>query len=259
MKLVQVHALDRPELEIYRKFRENAFRADGSFVADSPRVVKLLLDEGVRPVSLLATPQFYENEANFLRRFDIPVGYVAPKAVLESIVGHNLHHNVMMHALRPDETPLEKLGDRIVMLDEISKADNIGAIARSAAALGVGALLVPRRGPHPYARRAVRISTGHIAKLRYHRYDDILSTLGELKRLGYAIFGAEVTPDAVPLGKIDIPQKWVLLLGHEEFGLGDEVLRACDATVRIEMEEGIKSFNVAVAASIMMYAFRMKF
>ena len=253
MRIIPVHGLDRPELTIYRSFRENAFRRDGSFIADSPKVVKLLLEEGIRPISLLATQRFYDDNRDFLRRFDIPVGYVASKAVLESIVGHNLHHNVMMHALRPDESELEALGDRIVMLDEISKADNIGAIARSAAALGVRSLVVPKRGPHPYVRRAVRTSTGHIAKMRYRRYDDIIATLQRLKSLGYTLLAAEVTENAVPLADIEVPDKWVVLLGHEELGLSQEVLARCDATVRIEMEEDVKSFNVATAAAIMMY------
>ena len=254
MKYLYVDGLDRPELEIYRKFRENAFRKDGGFIADSPKVVKLMLEEGIRPVSLLATERFYRENEAFLSRFDIPVCYIADKGTMESIVGHNLHHNVMMHAIRPDETPLPEMGDRIVMLDEISKADNIGAIARSAAALGVRNLLVPKQGPHPYARRAVRISTGHIAKLRYRRYDDITQTLRELKRLGYRIFAAEVLPESTPLSQVKVPDKWVILLGHEELGLSQEVLRLCDEAVTIEMEPDVKSLNVAAAASILMYA-----
>ncbi len=257
MQLIPVTHIDDPRLEIYRSFRENAFRADGSFVADSPHVVMLLMQEGIRVQSLLATERFYEENAEFLARFDIPHAYVAPRNEIEKIVGHKIHHNVMMHAYRPEETPIDALGDRIVMLDEISKADNIGAIARSAAALGATGYLLPKQGPHPYNRRAVRISTGHIAKLRYLRYDDPLTTLARLKALGYRLFAAEVTPDAVPLSKVEVPARYVVVLGHEKKGLSPDILALCDETVTIEMEPGVKSLNIAVAASIILYRFRI--
>ena len=256
MKIVAIYTLDIPELKIYQSFRENAFRKDGSFVADSPNVVKLLLEAGIKARSLLATPEYYETHKAWLDDYNIPIGYSAPRSILEQIIGHRLHHNVMMHAIRPDETSLDALGDQIIMLDEISKSDNVGAIARSAAALGVTSYLLPLRGPHPYSRRAVRISMGHIGKLRYHRYDDIKETLKRLKALGYHIFAAEVAEDSTPLAKVKVPAKWVLLMGHEQLGISKDILDLCDEVVTIEMEPEIKSFNVAIAASIMMYQFK---
>ncbi|OQX49925.1 MAG: rRNA methyltransferase, partial [Epsilonproteobacteria bacterium 4484_20] len=124
------------------------------------------------------------------------------------------------------------------------------------AALGIGSYLIPKQGPHPYARRALRVSMGHIGKLKFHRYDDIKETITALKKRGYRIFAAEVTKDSTPLSQVDIPKKWVLLMGHEQSGISEEVLSLCDEVVTIEMEEGIKSFNVAIAASIMMYQFK---
>ena len=256
MKVIPVKTIDCSEVQIYQRLRENAFSKDGSFIADSPNVVKLLLEAGVEIRSLFATPEYYEKNADFLLQFEIPVAYVAPKNILEQIVGHRLHHNVMMHAIRPEETLLEKMDNHILMLTEISNADNIGAIARSAAALGVKSYLVPRQGPHPYSRRAVRVSMGHIGKLHYHCYDEIKATIIRLKKLGYRIFAAEVTPDSTPLSHLNVPEKWVLLMGHEQLGISNEILALCDEVVTIEMEEGIKSFNVAVAASIMMYRFK---
>jgi len=256
MKTTPITTIDHPEVQIYQRLRENAFSKDGSFIADSPNVVKLLLEAGVEVKSIFATPEYYEKNADFLARFNIPVAYSAPKNVLEEVVGHRLHHNVMMHALRPEEMPLEALDDHILMLTEISNSDNIGAIARSAAALGVKSYLVPKQGPHPYSRRAVRVSMGHIGKLHYHCYREIKETITALKAQGYRIFAAEVTPDSTPLSQVKVPQKWVLLMGHEQLGISDEILALCDEVVTIEMEEGIKSFNVAVAASIMMYQFK---
>ncbi len=250
-----VDTLELPELRIYKELRDNAFTDDNSFIADSPKVVNKLLESDITVRSILATHEYYEKHAALIEGRDIPVCYVADKKVMEGIVGHRLHHNVMMHGIRPDETPLEGLGDRIIMLDSITSTENIGAIARSAAALGVDGYLLPRQGPHPYGRRALRVSMGYVSHLAYHRYDDIFVTLERLKEQGYRIFAAEVTPDATPLASVEVPGKWVLLMGHEGKGIAEEVLEACDETVVIEMEAGVKSFNVGVAASIMMYRF----
>jgi len=256
MKTIEITDINQPEVQIYQRLRENAFAKDGSFIADSPNVVKLLIESGVTVKSIFATPEYYEAHADFLHQYTIPIAYVAPKKILEQIIGHRLHHNVMMHALRPDETPLESLENHILMLTEISNADNIGAIARSAAALGVKNYLVPKQGPHPYSRRAVRVSMGHIGKLHYHCYGDIKETIKTLKAQGYRIFAAEVTADSTPLAQVKVPERWVLLMGHEQLGISHDILALCDEVVTIEMEEGIKSFNVAVAASIMMYRFK---
>jgi len=99
---------------------------------------------------------------------------------------------------------------------------------------------------------------GHISKLKYHIYEDIFATIKKLQALGYSVIAAEVSKDAQALSEIKIPKKWVLLMGHEGHGLSDEVIQACDATVLIEMAEGIKSLNVAVASSILMYTFVKK-
>jgi len=258
MHFIQVETIDLPEVQIYRKLRENAFSKEGSFVADSPKAVNLLIESGVEVKSIFATPEYYKKYKAFLKDYTIPVAYVAPKSLLEQIVGHRLHHNVMMHGIRPGESPLDALGPRIIMLDEISNTDNIGAIARSAAALGVDSYLIPRQGPHPYARRALRVSMGYMGKLNYHRYKNIHETLTALKERGYHIFGAEVTPDATPLSRVEVPSKWALLMGHEQHGISPDILSRCDEVVTIEMEEGIKSFNVAIAASIMMYQLKTK-
>ena len=256
MNFIEVDNINLPEVQIYQRLRENAFSKDNSFIADSPKVVNLLIASGVEVKSIFATQEYYDTCKDFLTDYSIPLAYIAPKSVLEQIVGHRLHHNVMMHAVRPKETQLEVLDKNILMLTEISNSDNIGAIARSAAALGVKSYLVPKQGPHPYARRAVRVSMGHIGKLHYHCYSDIKETLQTLKRLGYRIFAAEVTKDSTPLANVVLPKKWVLLMGHEQLGISDEILALCDEVVTIEMEEGIKSFNVAIAASIMMYQFK---
>jgi tRNA G18 (ribose-2'-O)-methylase SpoU len=253
LNLIEINDINIPELHIYKQMRDNAFTQDNSFVADSPKVINLLLESDLEIKSILSTKEYYQEFEDLIMKKNIAKLYVTTKQELQNIVGHKVHHNAMMHGIRPKPTPLEELGDNIIMLDEISFTENIGSIARSAAALGVNSYLLPRQGPHPYARRALRVSMGHIAQLQTHIYEDIFQTIKTLKQMGYTILAAEVTDGSIDLVKLEVPKKWVLLMGHEGKGINKEILDICDKSVKIEMVEGIKSFNVSIAASIIMH------
>jgi tRNA G18 (ribose-2'-O)-methylase SpoU len=253
MNFIPVDDIHIPELKIYHQLRDNVFSADNSFIADSPKVVNMLLQTDLSIKSILATQEYYDSNRQLLEKREIPKLYIAHKALMQQIVGHRIHHNVMMHGIRPQQVPMEQLGDRIIMLDEISSTQNIGSIARSAAALGIDSYLLPKQGPHPYSRRALRVSMGHISKLKVHLYDTIASTIDTLKSNGYRIYAAEVIPGSTPLSQVNAAEKWVLLMGHEGLGISPEILALCDEVLTIEMAEGIKSFNVGIAASIIMY------
>ena len=254
MNLIEIDNLALPELQIYRKMRGNAFDADNSFVADSPKVVNLLLESDIAIHSLLATKSYYEAHRSLIEQRDIPRLFVGEKALIETIVGHTMHHNVMMHGRRPGNVPLEEMGDRIIMLDALSNMENVGAIARSAAALGVDSMLLPVAAPHPYGRRAIRVSMGYVSKLKIHRCDDVMRAIDRLKLLGYTLYGAEAHEDAVALSSVDtVPDKWVVIAGNEEQGLSAEIMAACDHIICIEMAPEVKSFNVSIAASIVMH------
>ena len=253
MTLTLISDINAPELHIYHQFREHAFKADGSFVADSPKVVNLLLESNIEVKSILATQAYYDTHQALIKTKKDAILYLATKEQMQDIVGHKIHHNVMMHGIRPKDTALKDLDDHIIMLDEISSTQNIGSIARSAAAIGIHSYLLPSYGPHPYSRRALRVSMGHISLLKTHIYSDIAKTIRTLKLQGYHIYAAEVTEDATLLNQVQPKEKWVLLMGHEGTGLSHEVLNLCDEVVTIEMTEGVKSFNVGVAASLIMY------
>lgn len=256
MNFTQITNLDTPELQIYKILRDNHFSVDNGFIADSPKVVNTLLQTDIEFQSILATKEYYEEFAQIINKKDIPNLYVANRDVMQTIVGHKIHHNVMAHGIRPQQSSLEDLGDKILMLDYITSAENIGSIARCSAALGVDSYLLSAQAPHPYGRRALRVSMGHISKLKYSIYEDILATIHQLKKRGYKVYGAEVTPTSTPLSKVDVAPQWVLLMGNEGYGLSQEVIDCCDEIVTIEMADGVRSFNVGVAASLIMYKFQ---
>ena len=251
--IVEVETLEMEALQPFRTLRDKAVSKEGYFVADSIRVAKVILSCGIKPIALLTTPELYEEHKSSLERYRIPTIYLAQKRILEQIVGHRLHQHFMLLAKRPKETPLEDLGDHIVMVDSISSTQNVGAIARSAAALGATGYLLTHEAPHPYTRRSVRVSTGHIGMLRYRITDNATKTLLKLKSLGYKIIAAEVDESAIALQHFTPPKRWVLVVGHEEYGVSDEIMALADTKLLIPMQEGIKSLNVAVAASILLF------
>lgn len=253
LKLTKVTDLEIAELQVYKTLRDNAFDDKNSFVADSPKVVNLLLQSSIKARSILATQEYFDTYKELIEKKDIETLYVCEKELMQSIVGHKIHHNCMMHGVRPEETSLDDMGDGILMLDNITSTENIGSIARSMAGLGVDSYLIPKTSPHPYGRRALRVSMGYMSKLGYNIYEDIFRTIYALKLRGYKVFAAELSENSIALMDVNPPQKWVLLMGHEGKGISKEILDICDEVVSIEMQDGVKSFNVAVAASLIMY------
>jgi tRNA G18 (ribose-2'-O)-methylase SpoU len=253
MNYIKIDNINIEELQIYKKLRDNAFTKDNSFIADSPKVVNILLKSDIEVKSILATQEYYDEFKELVSSKNIQNLYLVEKEQMQGIVGHKIHHNCMMHGTRALETSLDAMGENIIMLDAITSSENVGSIARSAAALGVDSYLLPSQAPHPYARRALRVSMGYVSRLKYNIYEDISQTIDALKKNGYRVFAAEITPDATMLSQVKTPQKWVLVMGHEGKGISDEVLSLCDEVLSIEMADDVKSFNVSVAASIMMY------
>ena len=253
--MIQVTDIKSEELEIYSALRESAFREDGSFIADSPKVVNLLLQSDVVVKSILATAEYYEEFTELIEKRNIPKKYLTTKEEMKKIVGHKIHHNCMMHGIRPADVSLEALGSKVLLLDGITSAENVGSIVRSCAALGVESLIIANETPHPFNRRALRVSMGYASRVQTHLHQDIKESIPKLQRLGYRVYAAEVSDDATWLSDVVVSEKWVLVMGHEGRGIAEDILALCDAVVSIEMQEGIKSFNVGVAASIMMYQF----
>jgi len=256
--MILIDDITIPELEIYSALRESAFRADGSFVADSPKVVNLVLESNVELKSILATQEYYDEFELLIASKKIPKIYLTTKEQMQRIVGHKIHHNCMLHGLRPQDSSLETLDDEVLLLDGITSAENVGSIVRSCAALGVNSLAISPQTPHPFNRRALRVAMGHSTLIKTYQYKNIKESIVKFQSLGYIVFAAEVSDDAIFLSQLQVPKKWVLIMGHEGKGISQDILELCDAIVTIEMQEGIKSFNVGVAASILMYKFKQK-
>ncbi len=255
MKLVKVSNIDSDELHVYHQMRDNAFDDMNSFVADSPKVVNIILESDLELKSILATKEYYQKYTHLVEKRDDLICYEATKDQMQNLVGHRIHHNCMLHGIRPKCNSLDQLGEHIVMLDNITSSENVGSIARSMAAVGVDSYLLPKVSPHPYGRRALRVSMGYVSRLKYSIFGDTILTIKELQNRGYRVYAAELSENSIPLKKVATAQKWVLVMGSEGHGISKEVQSVCDEVVHIEMMEDVKSFNVSVAASIIMYEF----
>jgi len=256
MNIIKVNNIDIDELKIYHQMRDNAFDELDSFIADSPKVVNILLESDLVIKSILATCEYYEEYKELFESREDLVCYEATKDQMQKLVGHKIHHNCMAHGVRAKQSSTNELGENVIMLDKITSSENVGSIARSMAGFEVDSYLISKESPHPYGRRALRVSMGYVSRLKYHIYDDIFSTITKLKQEGYTIYAAEITQDSIPLSKVKPSQKWVLVMGSEGHGISKEVLAVCDEVLHVEMAEDVKSFNVSVAASVMMYTLK---
>jgi tRNA G18 (ribose-2'-O)-methylase SpoU len=220
------------------------------FVAESPLVVRRLLASG-RPVrSVLVTPDQHAALADALAGTTFPV-YVAPLAVLRRVVGFDLHRGAVAAADRWPAPPVADVVARaslVAACERVNDHENLGVLFRSAAALGLDAVLLDEACADPLYRRTVRVSIGHAITLPWTR----IASLADLE--GFVTVALTPSPDAVDLAGFDWPPRAAILIGAEGPGLSDEWLAAADARVRIPMHAGADSLNVATAAAIAFYA-----
>lgn len=266
MRIIELQNLDDPGLDVYARLTEAQLRsrvepARGVFVAESPKVIASALDAGLQPVSLLMERRWIEGGARGLlaRCGDIPV-YTGERALLAQLTGYTLTRGVLCAMRRPaPRTPEEVCAGarRVAVLEDIADSTNVGAIIRSAAALGVDAVLLSPGCCDPLCRRAVRVSMGTVFALPWARLGETAAAwpgagLDRLRAMGFATVALALRDDSLP---IDAPAlraapRLAMLLGTEGDGLRPETVAACDYTARIPMHRGVDSLNVAAAAAV---------
>ena len=226
----------------------------GFFIAESPLVVRRLLASARRVRSVLVTPRQYEALAGAFdaAALTAPV-YVAPAAVLRRVVGFDLHRGAVAAAERwplPPVADVVRGARRVAVLERVNDHENLGVLFRSAAALGVDAVLLDPECSDPLYRRCVRVSIGHVLRIPWTR----VASVDDVRRAGLTTFALTPAADAIPLDRVEWPERAALLFGAEGPGLSDAWLAAADHRVRIPMRPGADSLNVATAAAVAFYA-----
>ncbi len=243
-------------LEAYANLKGRGQNATGFFVADSERVVLKLLQAGFDVESILATPEWYARHKDEPTLANAPIHYHAPLAQLEAIIGFNLHQGVMARARRPADCALKDLAGRpLVVLDGITKSENVGAIIRNAAGFGVTGVLLGPDTCHPYNRRAVRASMGNVFPFRIHQAANLPVALHTLKALGTPVYAFENRPFCTDLHEVRFPAHPALVIGSEGVGVSPSVLEIADHFVRIPIDQHVYALNAACASAVALYAF----
>ena len=254
MEIHQITDFNAPELDVYARLTENQLvnRADPEnalFVAESPLVIGRALDAGCAPVSFLMEQKHIEGKGAALlaRCPDVPV-YAAELDVLTQLTGFHLTRGMLCAMRRP------KLRDPAVLLQEnVMNPTNLGAIFRSAAALGMDAVLLTSAGSDPLYRRAVRVSMGTVFQVPWAYLPEGWTAL--LHTLGFRTAAMALRDDSVRLDdpRLAAERKLAVVMGTEGDGLADATIAACDYTVRIPMHHGVDSLNVAAASAVAFY------
>ena len=248
-----------PELDVYARLTEAQIRSRaepeaGLFIAESPVVIERALDAGCEPVSLLAERKHLTGDAApVLKRCPDLTVYTAALPILEQITGYKLTRGVLCAMRRPPERELDEIladAQRIAVLEEIMNPTNLGAIFRSAAALGADAVLLTPVSCDPLYRRCVRVSMGTVFQVPWTFLGE--NWLQDLKDLGFRTAAMALKEDSVSIRdpKLNAEAKLAVILGTEGEGLADSTIDGCDYTVRIPMSHGVDSLNVAAASAV---------
>lgn len=259
MKLTRITSLDNPELAMFGTLTEAQLRnrlepEKGIFIAESPKVIRVALNAGYIPVALLCEEKHLTGDAaDIVARLpeDCPV-YTGDRELLASLTGYTLTRGVLCAMRRRQETPVAEIcrdARRVVVIDSVVDTTNIGAIFRSAAALGIDAVLLTRTSCDPLNRRAVRVSMGTVFQVPWTWIDD---PNRDLHPLGFRTAAMALRGNSI---NIDDPAlrgepRLALIMGTEGDGLSDRVINEADHLVCIPMAHGVDSLNVAAAAAI---------
>nr|WP_022921791.1 RNA methyltransferase [Ornithinimicrobium pekingense] len=235
----------------------------GLYMAESEKVIRRALAAGHRLRSLLMTPRWVQEWPDLLRTAQeqgAPV-YVAAPAVAQEMTGFHLHRGVLAAMHRPQLPSLDSVlagARRVAVLEDIVDHTNVGAVFRSAAALGVDAVLVTPRCADPLYRRSVRVSMGTVFQVPWTRIDPWPDGVDALRDLGLTVAALALSEDAVPLEQLEAapPERLALVLGTEGDGLSSRTVRAADLVVTIPMGGGVDSLNVAAASAVAFWAVR---
>ena len=272
--IIELTDLSAPELDVFARLTEAQLRdrlepEKGVFIAESPKVIDRALDAGYEPVSLLMERRHIEGQASGIiaRCGDIPV-YTADRTVLEALTGYQLTRGILCAMRRPKLPAVEELcagARRIAVLEGIVDTTNVGAIFRSAAALGVDAVLLTPTCCDPLCRRAARVSMGTVFQVPWGRIGDTPGDwphpgLERLHTLGFRTAAMALSDDSVSIDdpKLMAEEKLAVVLGTEGDGLSDRTTAACDYTVRIPMAHGVDSLNVAAASAVAFWQLRVR-
>lgn len=274
-KLIRVSDFNLPELSIYASSSEVLLKRyfepePGLFIAESPNVIERAVNGGYVPMSFLIEESHFDAQmTGIIDRFpEVPV-YTADLKTLSEISGFKQTRGVLAAMYRKKLPSIEEIlkdAKRIAILEDVENPTNAGAIFRSAAALGIDAVILTPGAADPLYRRAARVSMGTVFQVPWtfagkkdKDWPGIL--FDKIKNMGFSTAAMALTDNSVPVDAPEIKKKdkLAILLGNEENGLRKETIASSDYTVKIPMSHGVDSLNVAAAAAVVFWELRAAF
>ncbi len=265
-EIIEITDIKAPELDVFVRLTGAELRSKlepekGIFIAESPTVIDVALDAGCKPLSMLTDKRLINGDVGRIikRCADIPV-YTAERDVLKDITGFELTRGTLCAMQRPKPKSAEEIiknAERIAVLEAVTDSTNIGALFRSAAALGIDAVLITPTCCDPLCRRALRVSMGTallvpFARIGESHNDWPFPSIEILKNAGFKTAAMALSDNSVSIDNNALlsEEKIALILGTEGTGLMKETINACDYTVKIPMSNGVDSLNVGAAGAI---------
>ena len=264
MPIIEITALDHPGCELFATLTEAQLRREyepgkGIFIAESPKVINVALNIGYTPLAMLCEERHITGDAATIieRHPHIPV-YTGCRELLARLTGYTLTRGVLCAMRRPIEPSIEEIcrnATRIVVIDGVVDTTNIGAIFRSAAALGIDAVLLTRNSCDPLNRRAVRVSMGSVFLVPWTWLD---GGIEQLHNMGFATAAMALTDNSIPIDHHTLTTlpKLAIIMGTEGDGLPAETIAKATHVVRIPMSHNVDSLNVAAAAAVAFWELR---
>ena len=273
-KIFEITDPGQPELDLFCRLTEAQLRnrlepEKGVFIAESPTVIGLALDAGCEPLALLTERKFIEGKAAGIidRCGGVPI-YTGEREVLAGLTGYELTRGVLCAMRRPAPRDFREIAagaQRVAVLENVVDSTNVGAIIRSAAALGIDAVLLTPSCCDPLNRRAVRVSMGTVFQIPWAYIGEDPARwpnpgLTWLRELGFKTAAMALREDSVSIDDAGLAaeQKLAIVLGTEGTGLTRRTIADCDYTVRIPMQHGVDSLNVAAASAVAFWELRAK-
>lgn len=264
--IIEITDFAAPELDVYARLTEAQLLnrqepEQGLFIAESPKVIDRALDSGYVPVSLLLERKHIAGQASgvIARCGDVPV-FTAETEVLTELTGFRLTRGVLCAMRRPPLPSVQAVcagARRITILENIMNPTNVGAIFRSAAALGIDAVLLTPACSDPLYRRAARVSMGTVFQVPWTYLGSDCAEwphpgMERLRALGFRTAAMALSDNAVSIAdpQLMAEEKLAIVLGTEGDGLAAGTIADCDYTVRIPMSHGVDSLNVAAASAV---------
>lgn len=235
--------------------------AEGLFIAESSKIIRRVHAAGLSPRSFLASPKWLFDLADIISESDVPI-FIGTDAAVETLTGFHLHRGALAAMGRPALAPVATLVEdarRIVVIEDIVDHTNVGALIRSAAAMGVDAVLVTPRCADPLYRRAIRVSMGTVFQVPWTRIESWPEGINTLQDAGFVVAGMTLGAGAITLDELvaEDHDKLALVFGSEGRGLTHATEQRLDRRVTIPMMGGVDSLNVAAASALALYATRL--